>query len=171
MRRLTLARSLLIVAASAGMAGCRESEPANLSTEQVARQLESMEIEPGLWALGSEVIDVSAPDLPREIRNRMIGPRPGMRHCITPDQAASPSANFLAGRGDGACRYRAFSVEGGRIEGDMVCPDAEARMTGTYSAERYDMRMEMRSPMPGGAVMTLQVRSTGERIGACPETE
>jgi hypothetical protein len=27
----------------------------------------------------------------------------------------------------------------------------------------------MRSPMPGGAVMTLQVRAQGRRIGECEE--
>lgn len=140
-----------------------------MSAEEVAAELGSMRIAPGLWELTSAVTEVAAPDLPHEVRQRMIGPRSRLRHCITAAQAERPSANFLAARADSVCAYRDFTVRDGRIEGVMACPDARARMRGTYGPEAYDMRMEMESPIPGGAVMTLTVRAQGRRIGECEE--
>ena len=150
-------------------AGCGEPPDNNMTVEEVADQLSNMRIEPGLWELTSEVIDVRAPNLPREVRNRMVGPRSRLRHCITPEQAARPSANFLAARGD--CTYRDFTVQDGRVRGAMSCPDATAVMDGRYGPQAYDMGMEMQSPIPGGAVMTLQLRAKGRRLGACEEGE
>ena len=140
-----------------------------MSAEEIAGQLTNMRIEPGLWELTSEVVDVTAPNLPREVRSRMIGPRSRLRHCITPEQAAHPDANFLAGRDQHNCAYRGFTVEGGRVRGTMFCPDATASMNGRYAPRGYDMSMEMQSPMPGGATMTLQLRARGRRIGDCEE--
>ena len=152
--------------------GCGD-EPAgrNMSAEEVAGELADLRIEPGLWELTSEVTDVRAPDLPLEVRNRMIGPRSRMRHCITPEQAEEPSANFLAVRSDSACVYRDVTLVEGRLRGAMACPGATARMDGRYGAQAYMMRMEMESPMPGGASMVLAVRARGRRIGDCPEGE
>jgi hypothetical protein len=162
---------LAATALTAGGCGERPPEPRNLSTEEIADELSGMRIEPGLWELTSEVLDVRAPDLPLELRNRMIGPRRRLRHCITAEQAARPSANFLAARADSACAYRQFSVRDGIVEGAMTCPDATARMRGRYGPQAYDMRMEMESPMSGGATMTLQVRARGRRVSACEGEE
>ena len=141
-----------------------------MSREEVAGQLAGMRIEPGLWELTSEVVEVSGPDLPREVRNRMLGPRPSMRNCITPAQAERPEANFLAVRADSGCTYRDFSMEGGRMRGVMICPDATARMEGQYGPEAYELRMEMESPLPGvEEAMTLRIRARGRRVGDCEE--
>lgn len=140
-----------------------------MSAEEVARALSGIRIEPGLWELTSEIVDVRAPDLPREVRARMLGPRSRLRHCITPAQAEAPSANFLALRSENACAYRDFSMVGGRLRGAMTCPEATATMEGRYEPQAYELRMAMESPMPGGATMTLQVRSHGRRIGDCEE--
>lgn len=162
--------AVLLAFGAAALAGCEEPpEARNLSVDEVAEQLSNLRIEPGLWELGSDVLEVRAPDLPREVRNRMVGPRSRTRHCITPQQAERPSANFLAARDSHDCTYRDFSVSGGRISGAMTCPDAEASMTGRYEPRGYEMRMEMASPVPGGAVMTLEVRAWGRRIGPCEE--
>ena len=168
MRQIRLGAALLTILLPA-VAGCSDRHEGNMSAEQVADQLSNMRIAPGLWELTSEVVEVRAPDLPREVRNRMVGPRSRLRHCITPEQAERPSANFLAARNDNACAYRAFSVRDGRLEGNMTCPDATAVMEGRYGPTAYDMRMEMESPMPGGTTMTLALRASGRRIGACPE--
>ncbi|WP_162806544.1 DUF3617 domain-containing protein [Sphingosinicella terrae] len=160
-----------LIAALIATGGCGDrADPSDMSAEQVADQLAGMRIEPGLWELTSEVVEVSAPGLPREVRNRMIGPRRQMRHCITPAQAERPEANFLAVRADSDCAYRRFTVENGRMRGEMTCPDAQAQMDGRYGPEGYDLRMVMESPMPEGEVrMTLQIRARGRRIGACEE--
>ena len=152
-------------------AGCgeRAEEPRNMSAEQVAEALSDMRIEPGLWELASEVTDVRAPDLPVDVRRRMIGPRNRMRHCITPEQAEAPSANFLALRADSGCTYRDFTLVDGRMRGAMACPGANAVMEGHYRPEAYDLRMQMESPLPDGVNMILVVRSHGRRIGECEE--
>ena len=142
-----------------------------MTAEEVAGELSGLRIQPGMWQLASEVTDVQAPNLPIEVRNRMIGPRSRMRHCITAEQAAQPSANFLAMRADSECVYRDFTLENGRLRGTMLCPGAAARMEGRYAPDGYQTRMEMRSRMPGGAVMILQIRSQGRRIGECEETK
>ena len=152
--------------------GCGSEEgPRNMNAEEVAAVLSDLRIEPGLWELSSEVADVRAPDLPVEVRTRMIGPRSRMRHCITPEQAGQPSANFLAMRSDSACAYRDVTFEDGRLRGAMTCPDATAQMDGRYGSRGYEMRMAMASPMPDGKMMELEVRARGRRIGDCDEGE
>ena len=161
----------LTVAASLAAGGCGRDPPRDMTPEQVADELADMRIDPGLWELSSEVVEVSAPDLPREVRNRMVGPRARMRNCIGPEQASRPGANFLAMRADSDCSYRGFTVRDGRMRGTMVCPGAVARMAGRYEPTGYDLDMEMESPLPGGATMTLQLRAHGRRIGECEEGE
>ena len=169
---MTISRLVLLAALGLAPAACGSApEGRNMTDAEVAGQLQAMRIHPGLWELSSEVTDVSAPDLPHEVRQGMIGPRSRVRHCITPAQAEQPSANFLAGRAGSECSYRGFTVRDGRVEGAMTCPDATARMRGTYGPAGYDMRMEMTSPMAGGATMELVVRSRGRRIGECEENE
>jgi len=138
-----------------------------MNVEQVAGELAQMRIEPGLWELGSEVVEVRAPDLPREVRDRMVGPRRRLRHCITAEQAARPGATFFAGGAGSGCVYRHFAVRNGGISGAMSCPEAWTIMAGRYGPQSYDMRMGMATPAPGGAIMTLELRATGRRIGAC----
>ncbi|MGZ8361705.1 MAG: DUF3617 domain-containing protein, partial [Allosphingosinicella sp.] len=91
------------------------------------------------------------------------------RHCITAQQAARPGARFLALRADSDCVYQGFGLRDGGLRGTMICPDATAVMTGRYGPRAYDLRMDMESPMPDGATMTLQVRTQGRRIGDCTE--
>ena len=157
---------VILPAAALLLAACGGGER-NMSDEEVAAQLGSLRIQPGLWEVRSEVLNVSAPNLPIEVRNRMVGPRGAMRHCITPEQAERPSANFLAARQSSDCQYRNFEMREGRLTGAMTCPNATATMEGRYGSTSYEMLMEMRSPMPDGAVMTLRLRSGGRRIGEC----
>jgi len=140
-----------------------------MSVDEVGGQLSNLLIEPGLWEIASDVVEVHATDLPIEVRNRMVGPRSRVRHCITPEQAARPSANFLAGRSDNGCVYRNFRVRDGRVSGAMTCPDTRAVMQGVYGPESYDMRMDVATPLPTGVIMTLKVRARGRRVGRCPE--
>lgn len=140
----------------------------------MAAQLAGLAIEPGLWESTSAVIGVSAPNLPIEVRRRMIGPRPSARNCITPEQAARPGANFIAARAGSDCSYRDFSMHSGQFRGAMTCPDpslprpTEATMEGRYGPRSYALSMRMETPMPDGATMILEVRGNGRRIGDCP---
>jgi hypothetical protein len=153
--------------AALALAACGEGEPQNMSDAEVGDQLSHLRIEPGLWVLASDVVEVRAQGLPREVRNRMIGPRSRLRHCIGAEQAARPSANFLAGRADRGCTYRDFRVQDGQLSGTMTCPDTSTVMQGRYGPRAYDLRMDVATPLPNGVTMTVQVRSRGQRVGDC----
>jgi hypothetical protein len=169
--RLTLAAlPAALLAASCG--GAPESR--NMTANEVAEELAEIRIEPGLWEVRSEVVSVSAPGLPLVTRNRMVGPRPTVRNCITPEQAARPNSNFLSGGNTGNCAYRDFSMDGGRMRGAMTCRNedppgiTEAAMDGTHRPGGYDMTMRMETQLPGGGVMQVETRTQGRRLGECP---
>ena len=160
------------------IAACGETAPeagnagAQTAPSDVARQLARVEVRPGLWEVASEIVSASQPGMPHMLAERMKGPRGTGRHCITPEQAARPDANFLAGRRSGQCSYRDFTMLGGRIAGTMACRDpagaeTSARMSGTYRAENFDMRMDLETPGLGGATLNVVVRQSGRRIGDC----
>ena len=168
--RAALTAALLLITAC----GTPDEKRRDQTAEDVANQLAGVAIEPGLWESASEVVGVSAPDLPLQVQRRMIGPRPSSRACITPEQAARPDANFVAARPGSRCSYRDFSMQGGRISGTMTCPEPGlnrptiAAMQGRYGPRAYALAMRMETAMPDGAAMVLEVRGRGRRIGACP---
>jgi len=169
-RRLSLAVLPALLATACG----GEPESRNMTANEVAEELAEIRIQPGLWEVRSEVVSVSAPGLPLVTRNRMIGPRPTARNCITPEQAARPNSNFLSGGNTGNCTYRDFSMDGGRMQGAMTCRNedppgiTEARMDGTHRPGGYDMTMRMETQLPGGGVMQVETRTQGRRLGECP---
>lgn len=143
-----------------------------MNAVEVAAEMQGLTFAPGLWEVTSEVIAVSAPNLPFEARNRMIGPRGHTRACLTREESARPSARFLAGRGDNGCVYSDFAMRGGRMTGMMRCAESEggvtlARMQGDYARDGYRLVMTIETPAPDGATMHIQTRTLGRRIGAC----
>jgi uncharacterized protein DUF3617 len=175
-RRLS-ARAAGLLALIALLAGCGEPEADKIEANAVAQQLGAVEVRPGLWQVDTSIESASQPGLPVAMADRMKGPRPVVRHCITPEQAARPNASFLARRQAGTCTDRSFEMRGGRIAGAMTCrsPDgaaSEVRMAGSYSPERYDLRLEMQTPGIGpGTTITIVSRQTGRRVGECAASE
>ena len=160
------------------LSGCGSQPQQNaVSRGEVARSLSRVEVRPGLWQVSTEILSARQQGLPHKIAERMKGRRREFRHCITPEQAERPDANFLAARRTGQCRDEAFAMEGGRIGGRMVCRDpagaeTRVRMSGRYTPEQYEMQMEMETPGIGaGRVMTLVTRQAGRRLGPCPQGE
>lgn len=159
-------------------AGCSDPDERTrqVGSNEVAAALARVEVRPGLWEMTSAIVSVSQPDLPLEIAERMKGPRPGMRHCITPAQASRPDSNFLAARRGGRCRDEDFEMSGGRIGGTTICRDdagaeTRLRMTGRYGPERYELRTEIETPGIGpGRTMALVMRQSGRRVGDCAQS-
>jgi hypothetical protein len=143
------------------------------SANEVAQQLAQVRIEPGMWERSTDVLSVSAEGMPREAANRLKGRRSSSRHCITREQAARPNATFMATRQNSDCTYRDFTMQGGRVSGNMACSNAESEgiirtaMSGEYGPQSYDMRMRVEAPMSSGQIMTTEVRVRGRRVGAC----
>ena len=160
--------------AVAGCGGGEDEAGDNAATDgnAVAADLARVEVRPGLWEVSSEVLSATQPGMPVELAERMKGPRAAARHCITPAQAARPDAAFLAGRRSGQCSYSDFAMRGGRIAGNMACHAADgaetrARMSGTYTPEAFDMRMDMETAGFGNGTLAVVVRQSGRRVGEC----
>ena len=146
-----------------------------MSAEEVAAELRTIRIDPGLWEVTSTVTGASGPNLPRAAQARIKGHRRTLRNCITPGQAARPEANFLRIQEDGRCTYRDFSMRDGRVQGEMRCAGAgqpetvTTHMEGRHGPRAYEMRMHMVSTgMPEGGNITIETRTIGRRIGDCP---
>ena len=174
------ARPVLIAAAAAALAstaGCGDPETTrNMSANEVAAELRNVRIEPGLWESTTQVVNVTAPNLPVQARDAMMNrPATPVRNCITPEQAERPDANFFNSAQNSNCSYRDFSMRGGRLQGSMTCTGGgmpgtmTTTMNGEYGPQSYDMTMRMQTAgMPQGADLTIEARTRGRRIGDCP---
>jgi hypothetical protein len=171
---------LLAAAALGAIAACNKEEPKKgpQTAQDVAKELSAMKMEPGQWEATNEVISASAPGVPEAALKQMIGQKTTVSNCVTPEQAARPSANFLAAQKDSDCTYQNFSMDDGRMTGTMTCSGGNVpgkmvmKMNGRYDPTSYDMNMEMdASAMPGGMTMTLKAKTTGRRVGDCAAGE
>ena len=167
-----------LLAALLATAGCGKSEDkgGKQSAQDVAKQMAALKMEPGQWEATNEILSASAPGLPEEALKQMVGQKTTVSNCVTPEQAAKPSANFMAAQKNSNCTYEDFSMEGGKMTGTMTCSGGQVpgqmqmAMEGEYSARSYDMNMDMSAKgMPGGMTMTIKARTTGRRTGECTE--
>ncbi|MGK2909303.1 MAG: DUF3617 domain-containing protein [Sphingobium sp.] len=175
--------AIMVCSAALLLSGCGKNDKAAsgpMTAEQVAKKMDTVKIEPGEWEATQEIVDVQMTGLPKDApanaMKQMIGQKNTIKHCITPEQAAKPGADFLAAQKDAKCTYENMDMSGGTINGTMSCsapnsPKAVMKMTlrGTYQPSTYAMAMEMESQgMQGGMGMTMKLKSSGKRIGDCP---
>lgn len=153
----------------------------NQSVEQVATEMKKIALLPGEWETTQEVIDVQLEGAPKEMPAGMLeamkGRKTTSKSCITPEQAANPSADFLTAQKDSKCTYSGFEMTGGTMKGSVSCPGPEggsANMTmeGSYTADSYAASMEMQSEGMGGTSMPgmkmrMKMRTIGKRLGEC----
>lgn len=146
-----------------------------MSAQEVAAQLGGVRIAPGLWETSSRVLDVRAPGLPLELRQKALARGRSVRGCITPEQAQRPSANFLTAQPGADCAYQDFRMEGGQMGGTTICRGGDlpgeviTEVTGQYSPESYAARIQtITRGMPAGADVQVTAEVRGRRIGPCP---
>jgi hypothetical protein len=174
-------KNYLLAAAALGvLASCNKEEPKKgpQSAEDVAKELSAMKMEPGRWEATPEILSASAPGMPEAALKEMIGQKSTVTNCVTPEQAARPSANFLAAQKNSDCTYQDFSMDDGKMTGTMTCSGGTVpgkmvmKINGRYDPRSYDMNMEMNaSGMPGGMTMALKAKTTGRRVGDCAPGE
>jgi hypothetical protein len=178
MKTLFLASAAMLLALSACGKNADSGQP--ITAEQVAKTIDSVKLQPGEWEAKQQIIDAKMtglpPGAPADAMASMIGKVNTIRHCITPEQAANPSADFLAAQKDSKCTYANMDMTGGTIKADMSCavpgqPKAKMTMTmsGTYGPDNYAMDMSMTSTgTPNGMGMAIKMKSAAKRVGDCP---
>jgi Protein of unknown function (DUF3617) len=172
MKRVILASAVALVALAA--CSSEPEKPKDMTAEEVADELSGMKIEPGQWEAINEIVSANAPGMPAGVLDQMVGQKTSVQNCITPEQAAKPSANFLAAQENSNCTYQGWSMERGRMTGTMTCEGGEMpgkmvmKMDGRYGSTSYDMNMRMETTgLPNNMSMTINARTSGRRIGDC----
>ncbi len=172
MRRIHLISLTLALLAGCGKG--EEQKGRKQSAQEVAKEMQSLRMEPGQWEATNEILQANAPGLPAEALKQMVGQKSTVSNCVTPEQAARPSANFLSAQKNSNCTYQDFSMGGGRITGTMNCSGGQVpgqmvlKMEGEYGPRSYAINMDMKAGgMPGGMTMTIKAKTIGRRVGDC----
>lgn len=136
-----------------------------------------VKFQPGAWATEVKALDIDVPGMPPEMAARMkqgLAEARGQRACLTREKAARPDGDFF-GQADKSCRYKTFTMAGGKIDGTLVCRHGGASQTialkGTYAADRFAMDMDMQGAGPGGKAMRMHVSTEAHRVGDCTAQE
>ena len=135
-------------------------------------------LEPGQWETKVVISDIDIPGMPAgaadHVRTTLAKQASTtVKTCVTPAEAERPMGKVFGG-GDRDCRYRRFTMSGGRIDGVLECGAQGAQMTmttsGTISGAAFALKNDMRmdSGAAGAGSMTMKAEVTGRRIGDCP---
>lgn len=150
------------------------------SMEDMAKSAQSMGLKPGTWKVRVEIADIQMKGMPGgggqeqaiadAMKKRMASQE--ITSCITPEQAAKPSADMLAAREHANCTYANSAIGGGRIHAEMTCKPKggpagtmTAVMDGTYAPESYRMTMDMNTSGENGMGMTMKSSTVGQWVG------
>jgi hypothetical protein len=153
-----------------------------MSKAQVKKAIDKVQLKPGQWEGRFTIQDIDlsgmpgAPDGMEEQMKHMMS-QTALKYCVTPEEAANPSADMFSGQEDKNCRYADFSAVGGTVKGKLSCKaeggTMNAAMSGTYAPDHYRMDMDMKMEGgPQGSSMAMKARSEGKWIGAtCQEDQ
>ena len=131
-------------------------------------------VRPGKWTTSITIDEINIPGMPPEFAAKMKQQKVAARDvesCLTPEQAKMPKEGVFAGV-DKSCRYDRFTMDDGKIDAAMRCTQNQTvqtmTMTGTYSPDRYDMRMasEVGGTGPRSGT-TMKMKVEAKRIGDC----
>jgi hypothetical protein len=149
-----------------------------MSMEDMAKSAQSMGLKPGTWKVRVEVADIQMKGMPggqeqaiADAMKKRMGSQEIMS-CITPEQAAKPSADILAAQKQANCTYANSAIAGGRIHAEMTCKPQggqagtmTAVMDGSYAPDRYSMTVNMDTSGENGMGMTMKSSTTGQWVG------
>lgn len=153
----------------------------NASAQEVATKVRAAAasetlIRPGEWQSNTNVTEVSMPGLPPQMQAQMKKVMTAQqvhsfKSCVTEADVKRPKEDFFAGKNN-QCRYDHFTMTGGKIDAAMRCTnegrDETMKLRGTYSAESYEMDMEMNASGGGPeGTMSMKSHTVSHRIGEC----
>jgi hypothetical protein len=159
-------RTALSLIALGTLAACGQSGSSNETTAGSASVASSsVTLQPGQWESQVQLANASQPSPGQRAAT--------VRFCITPEQAANPTAAAMAGdTGRSHCTMKDYSVAGGRIHGTTVCDmgtGGSMRMTtdGTYTATTYAMTVKSQIDIRGRSINS-ETHVNAKRVGDCP---
>lgn len=127
-------------------------------------------LQPGEWETSVEVLRMEIPGMPAGV-NAPTVPAVTTRHCLTPEEAAQPSAEFFSGNTDDAsCQRENFTIAGGRVNGTINCTaegvTIRSEMTGQFAPDSYEMTARTQTTSQG-MTMNGETRIRARRVGDC----
>lgn len=180
MRAITALIPLLALAACGDDATVEKKDA---STAEVAKSVADagMKLKPGRWELTMKFAKLEVEGMPPEAKQameQMMGQSRTFASCLTQEEADKPDGGFFGQQGED-CRYDSFTMGGGKIDATMTCKSpggegsaaAKMKMSGTYSADAYDMTMNMDGSAPNGKTMSVQMAMNSKHMGACKGDE
>jgi hypothetical protein len=182
--------AILMPLSALALAACGGSDVSltNASPEEVAKQVDAaggVRFRPGKWEMTVQTLAVDIPGLDgamkKQMTEMMLKKVQTSTQCITAKQAKSPPAEVIA-RSQGRCKYENFEMDGGRIDGTLVCPAQgqesamgggamKMRVAGTFDAESFAIDNDMEATAANGPAMKIKAKSSGKRIGDCTAEE
>ena len=176
MKLLPMALPLIMLAACDSSPDVKldNAKPSEVAAKGRAASGGSEFVRPGKWMTTITIDEINIPGMPPEFTAKMkeqqVASRP-VESCLTAEQAKKPREGVFAGI-DKSCRYDHFKMDDGKIEASMRCNQNQTvqtmTMTGTYSPDRYDMRMasEVGGTGPQSGT-TMKMKVEAKRIGEC----
>lgn len=176
-RNVAAAAGLLALAACGGggesKSGGNEAEVAEIGGNAAGSASDGVQLQPGQWEMTQQTVNVSVPGMPAGAADMIKTGPVTVKTCITEEQAQKPGPDLFSGQADPNCKQEGFSAAGGKVSGTMTCTGGKMhgkmvmKMDGQFGPTEYDVAMEMKTEAEGKQ-MTMEMRSSGRRIGDCP---
>lgn len=180
MERLILTFIICGLLAACNDAGADANGDGKITPDEVSKEIDRVELEPGQWENRVEIVDVKIAGLPPTANLNEIEKLKGSVRttlsCITPEQAKNPGAEFFAAQEKAInCDVDKFDMRGGSVNSVLSCSnlrgipgDIKLTMTGQYGPSSYDMQLNTQGGV-AGMQMNIIAKNSGNRVGECPK--
>lgn len=166
---------LMLGGLTALLAACGDKPSGEVqSREEVAKEVQRVQLKPGQWEGTYELQDIDMPNMPgggeqMEAQMKKMMSRTAIKYCLTPKEAANPSGKMFSGQESKDCTYKGFDASGGDVKGEIACKSEQgtmnAVMSGSYAPASYEMNMNMKmTGAPGGMNMSMKAKTSGKWI-------
>jgi len=169
---ITAAGAVLLAGCSGGNADADAN--GEVSMKEAAKQAEAQAIrpQPGQYKATITMTGMEIPGMPAEMEGHGAGMTTTTEYCLTEEDVAQGYEEMMKRGQNGDCVFESFNLDGGKMNGVMVCrsPEGEARMTmdGTTTPTSSDFKATMAMNVPEMGEGTMSFTAKHERIGDCP---